>query len=111
MRALFGRKVTGLEELREITEAATEQGQQGQLYTITREVILEDKDFKVFSKDFFEDQLWITREDGGVNEAGEIRCIRVVNKDTKETVLVNSEGYGYPRYTGLEPNGGEVHEA
>ncbi len=103
MRALFGRKVSDLEELREITEAATEQGQQGQPYTITREVVLDDKVFRAFSGDFFEDQPWITKDDGGVNEKGEIRCIRVVNMDTGEVVLVNSEGgYRYPRYTGLE---------
>ena len=102
MRALFGRKVSDLEELREITEAATEQGQQGQPYTITREVRLEDQAFRAFAADFFEDQPWITKEDGGVNEAGEIRCIRVINEVTGEKVLVNTEGYDYPRYTGLE---------
>ena len=102
MRALFGRKVSDLEELREITEAAIKRGQQGQPYTITREVRLEDREFKSFTEDFFEDQPWITKEDGGVNEAGEIRCILVINKDTGEKVLVNTEGYDYPRYTGLE---------
>ncbi|MFK4998696.1 DUF6329 domain-containing protein [Bacillus sp. N9] len=31
-------------------------------------------------------------------------CIRVVNKDTDDKVLVNSEGYDYPRYTAIENN-------
>ena len=99
MRALFGRKVSNLEELREITEATTKQGQP---YIITREVALEDQAFRSFAEDFLEVQPWIEKEDGGVNEAGEARCIRVINKDTGEKVLVNTEGYDYPRYTGLE---------
>lgn len=102
MKALFGRKVTDLEKLKALTEAARRKGQQGQAYSVTREVMLADSDFSAFSGDFLEDQPWITREDGGMNEAGEIRCIRVVNKDTGEKVLVNTEGYDYPRYTGLE---------
>lgn len=102
MKAIFGRKVSGLEELKEITNVARRRGQKGQTYTITREVILEEKEFRAFSQDFFKDQPWITKGDGGMNEAGEVRCIRVVNRVTGETVLVNTEGYEYPRYTGLE---------
>ena len=101
-KALFGRKVSNLAELREITEGAIKQGQRGQTYTVTKEVELEDKDFHNFARDFFNDQPWITEEDGGVNENRDARCIRVINKDTGETVLVNSEGYSYPRYTAIE---------
>ena len=102
MRALFGRKVSDLEELKALTETARRKGQKGQPYTVTREVNLTDNDFSAFTEDFLEDQPWIMKEDGGMNETGEIRCIRVVNKDTGEKVLVNTEGYDYPRYTGLE---------
>lgn len=102
MKALFGRKVSDLEELKEITAAARRRGQKGQPYNVTREVVLEDKDFRAFTEDFFEDQPWLTKNDGGMNEAGEVRCIRVVNKETGAKVLVNNEGYEWPRYTGLE---------
>lgn len=101
-KALFGRKVSNLAELKEITESAIKQGQRGQTYTVTKEVELEDKDFHNFASDFFNDQPWITREDGGLNENREVRCIRVINKETGETVLVNNEGYSYPRYTAIE---------
>ncbi|MFT9597711.1 DUF6329 domain-containing protein [Mesobacillus sp.] len=101
-KALFGRKVSNLAELKEITESAIKQGQGGQTYIVTKEVELEDKDFHNFARDFFNDQPWITREDGGVNTDREARCIRVINKETGETVLVNSEGYSYPRYTAIE---------
>lgn len=102
MKALFGRKICCLKKLEELTESAIKEGRQGQSYTITREVFLEDENFREFSLDFLEDQSWITPEDGGMNQNGEVRCIRVLNRDTEEKVLVNSEGYDYPRYTGLE---------
>ena len=102
MKALFGRKVSNLAELKEITEEATKQGQRGQSYIVTKEVELEDEDFHNFANDFFNDQPWITREDGGVNTNREARCIRVINKESGETVLLNSEGYSYPRYTAIE---------
>ena len=102
MKALFGRKVSNLAGLKEITEEAMKQGQRGQSYIVTKEVELEDKDFYNFANDFFNDQPWITVEDGGVTTNREIRCIRVINKETGETLLVNSEGYSYPRYTAIE---------
>ena len=102
MKALFGRKVCDLVELKELTHQAIKEGQKGQPYTITREVILKDEEFRDFAQDFLKDQPWITAEDGGMDQEGKIRCIRVVNIDTGEKVLINTEGYDYPRYTGLE---------
>jgi len=102
MKALFGRKVCNLKELRQITHQAIKEGQKGQPYTITREVILKDAEFKEFAQDFLKDQLWITAEDGGINQNGEVRCIRVVNIETGEKILLNGEGYSYGRYVGLE---------
>ena len=102
MRALFGRKVSNLEELKELTERAIAAREIGEVYTVTREVKLGDQEFKKFASDFFEDQPWITPEDGGVNKNRETRCIKIINEETGEGVLVNSEGYTYPRYTALE---------
>lgn len=104
MKALFGRKVSHLAELKEMTEAAMKQGLPGQNYIVTKVVELEDKDFRYFASDFFNDQPWISENDGGVNEHREVRCIRVLNKGTGEKVLVNTEGYTYPRYTAIENN-------
>ncbi len=101
MRALFGRKVCDLEELKGLTHQAIKDGRKGQPYIITREVILKDVDFRDFAEDFLKNQDWITPEDGGMDQEGRVRCIRVSNIDTGENVLVNTEGYDYPRYTGL----------
>lgn len=102
MKALFGRKVCDLIELKALTHQAIKEGKKGQPYTITREVILKDAEFQDFAQDFMKDQSWITAEDGGINRNGEVRCIRVVNSETGEKILLNNEGYSYGRYVGLE---------
>jgi len=102
MKALFGRKFYSIKELKEATEEAKEDGVIGSDYTVVREVELGDIEFQNFTSNFLEDQPWIKKSDGGINEKGELRCIRVINKDTDETILINSEGYEYPRYTAIE---------
>lgn len=102
MKALFGRKVSDIEELKDATLKARKNGYTGSTYEVIKEVSLNDSDFKEFTNDLLEDQSWIEGDDGGVNSKGEIRCIRVINAQTGERILVNSEGYDYPRYTAIE---------
>ena len=102
MKALFGRKVLNLNELKELTKEAKKDGARGTAYEVTKEIELSDEEFRKFEKDFCKDQPWITKEDGCFNEKGELRCIRVKNTKTKKSILVDSEGYTYPRYTAIE---------
>jgi len=102
MKALFGRKFYDIEELREATEEAKRKVTVSSDYTIIREVKLTDAQFKKFTSDFLEDQTWIEKGDGGHNEKGELRCIRVINLETGEKILTNPEGYEFPRYTAIE---------
>ena len=99
-KALFGRKIANLEELKELTLAVQHKGEIG--YEVTKEVMLTGDEFQQFASDFLQDQPWISPEDGGSNKKGGVRCILVINKETGERVLVSSEGYQYPRYTALE---------
>ncbi|QRN86888.1 hypothetical protein JR334_07640 [Clostridia bacterium] len=101
-RALFGRKFNDLEELKDATFYAKKDRKQGSLYEVTKEIAFNDDEFKAFAEDFFKEQPWIEKSDGGSNEKGELRCIRVINTETGERVLVSSEGYDYSRYTALE---------
>lgn len=103
MRAVFGRKISSLKELKELTESAAAKNQKGQSYVVSREVKLSDDQFITFASDFFKAQEFILPEDGGTSYNGDICCIRVRNEKTGESVLVNSEGYDYPRYTAVEP--------
>jgi len=102
MKALFGQKFFNIKELRELTEVTKKEGVVGSDYTIIREVELSDEEFKKFTSDFLEDQPWIEKGDGGYNEKGEFRCIRVINRETGEKILTNPEGYDYSRYTAIE---------
>ncbi len=102
MQALFGRKIENIVELREATERSRKSGMKGTVYTVDREVEMTDDAFREFGEDFLKDQPWILKTDGGYNEKGEYRCIRVINVDTGERLLVSSEGFEYPRYIGIE---------
>jgi hypothetical protein len=102
MKALFGRKMNDIEELREATRLAKKKGFSGEDYEVIKEVALSDFDFQKFAGDLLEDQTWIKKDEGGSNANGEVRCIRVTNLLTGERILVNSEGYDYPRYTAIE---------
>jgi hypothetical protein len=102
MRALFGRKIENIVELREATERSRKLGMKGTVYTVDREVEMTDDVFREFGKDFLKDQPWILKIDGGYNEKGEYRCIRVRNVDTGESLLISSEGFDYPRFIGIE---------
>ncbi len=104
MRALFGRKIENIVDLREATERSRKIGMKGMVYTVDREVKMTDEAFREFGKNFLKDQPWILKTDGGYNEKGEYRCIRVRNEDTGERLLVSSEGFEYPRYIGIEPD-------
>lgn len=104
MRALFGRKIEDIVELREATERSRKIGMKGAVYTVDREVEMTDEAFREFGEDFLKDQPCILKTDGSYNDKGEYRCIRVRNVETGERLLVSSEGFDYPRYIGIEPD-------
>lgn len=101
-RALFGRKVKDLKELKEFTKLAKKDGARGSEYIVVKEIEMNDSEFKAFVDNFLKDQDWIIKEDGGTDEEGRLVCIKVTNIETGEKVLVDSEGYSYPRYVALE---------
>ena len=102
MKAIFRRKLSNLEELKWETKRAIENGEAGNIYKISREIMLSNMNYNKLISNFFVDQTWIKKDDGGSTPIGEIKCIRVINKDTNEKLLINPEGYSYPRYTALE---------
>lgn len=55
MKALFGRKFYNIEELREATAASKKKGVEGSDYTVIREVVLTNEQFKKFTSDFLAD--------------------------------------------------------
>ena len=102
--ALFCRKCKDLEELKYITESVLGESihiSKFRKITIVKEVRLSKEEFDYFSSDFHNEQSWIESSDSGFyNDTN--KCIRVINQETGESVLVISEGYDYPRYTALD---------
>lgn len=102
LKVFFGRKICDFEELKDLTRDAWRDGIEGSDYVVTKGIELSDEEFKTFADDLLRDQTWIESEDGGPDENGALRCIRVTNQLTGEKILVDSEGYNYPRYTAIE---------
>lgn len=102
MKALFGRKAINLVELKELTNEAKKDGVKGTAYEVIREIEMSPAAFREFAEDLQKDQPWIESSEGGPNKNGEVKCIRVINRATRERILVNPEGYSYPRYTAIE---------
>lgn len=102
MKALFGRKILNLKELKEINKKANNEEFEAAIYQVTKEIVLNDKEYEEFTENFSIEQPWIKEEDGGINEKGEFLCIRVKKARNKKGILVNSEGYTYPKYIAIE---------
>ena len=102
MKEMFARKVIDLAELKQLIKEGKEDGVDGTDYEVTREIEMSSAAFRDFTEDLLKDQLWIECTDGGLNKYGVVRCIKIINRATKETILVNSEGYGYSRYSAIE---------
>ena len=102
MQAWFGRKVFDKQELLELTEEAKRINHPKQKFVIEREVVLDDEAFAAFEQDFLDEQSWLSPYDGGEDQHGRIRCVRVSCESQPERYLVNSEGYDYPRSIALD---------
>ncbi len=108
MKAIFVRKASDLEVVKEVTKDLKQKGYEGAKYQVTREIKLSDKEFRTLTADLLEDQSFIQKDEGGINDEGEVLCIRVINKDNGERILIDPQGYEYPRYTALEEKSDET---
>jgi len=94
--------------VREVTEELKSKGHEGTAYRVIREVELSNKEYKKLTNDLLQDQAFINKDEGGINDAGEVLCIRVINKESGERILIDPQGYEYPRYTALEEKSDET---
>ncbi|SHH59079.1 hypothetical protein [Clostridium grantii] len=102
MKALFVRKAIDLVEMKVLIKEARDDGEKETGYEVTREIEMSPATFREFKDDLLKDQTWIKSTDGGLNKYGKVRCIRVKSRTSKESILVNPEGYTYPRYIAIE---------
>ena len=93
VKVLFGRKISTLEELKELTAQALREGKTCRTVTVDEEITLTDKAFQNFASDMLADQTWINPS---------ANCIRVINNKTGERAIIDPQGFQYGRYTSLE---------
>ena len=98
-RAVFVRKAAGIADLKE----AVRQGGKTEPYVIENQVELAPCDYEAFSNDLLSDydfvqtNLPLMRKD----KSGTYHCLLVKPKGGTGGILVESEGYSYPRYTAI----------
>ena len=73
---------------------------------VEKNLLLTNKEYRELCKDFFKDNETLFEGIGGFSRDGSsTRVIRVINKQTRETLYINTEGYNYARYVGFESEG------
>ncbi len=72
---------------------------------IEKVIRLNSDDFLCFQRNLCKDQDFIIENNdiGGSDEQGNKRCLLILNRDSDDGILVNTEGYNYARYTAYIP--------
>lgn len=68
--------------------------------------LMNDKEFETFSKNLLSEQSFITdrKDEMYIDSAGKIHGLLALNKDSGDGILIDSQGYDYPRYVAFMPN-------
>ena len=68
--------------------------------------LMNDKEFETFSKNLLSEQSFITdrKDEMYVDSTRQIHGLLVLNKDSGDGILIDSQGYDYPRYVAFMPN-------
>lgn len=68
--------------------------------------LLNDKEFETFSKNLLSEQFFIAdrKEEMYIDSSGKIHGLLALNIDSGDGILIDSQGYDYPRYVAFMPN-------
>ena len=68
--------------------------------------LMNDKEFEIFSKNLLSEQSFIAdrKEEMYIDSTGQIHGLLALNKDSGDGILIDSQGYDYPRYVAFIPN-------
>jgi len=68
--------------------------------------IMDEKEFEKFSKNLMKDATFIKdrQEEMYTDSSGRFRGLLALNKDSGDGILIDSQGYDYPRYVSFMPN-------
>ena len=65
---------------------------------VVETIIINDSDFALFTNGFYNKFLSFNNKGGSIDGINQVTSI--VNKESNESLLVNCEGFDYPRYVG-----------
>ncbi len=106
MKVQIVKKACDKEDLCELTDRRTKEFPKGSSHVdavIEKEIVLTDAQLAEFESDLLTDSE-IVKENIGlmrVDENGVWHCIAITSRSAKYSILVESEGYDYPRYTAI----------
>nr|WP_312216265.1 DUF6329 domain-containing protein [Clostridioides sp.] len=68
--------------------------------------LMNDKKFEMFSKNLLSEQSFIAdrKDEMYIDSAGKIHGVLALNIDSGDGILIDSQGYDYPRYAAFMPN-------
>ncbi len=104
-RAYFIRKPLDIQEVKDCTKTAIANRARRETYKIRKTISLSDEEYKNFIGHLSDDYDFLMEYTDlcGPDVDGYTNCLAVRNKQTKEKILVNTEGYNYARYVALLP--------
>ncbi|MSU03475.1 DUF6329 domain-containing protein [Tissierella pigra] len=68
--------------------------------------LMDEEKFKEFSRDLLKDRDFIKdrQDEMYIDSAGQVHGLLALNMDSGDGILIDSQGYDYPRYTAFLPN-------
>ena len=104
-RTFFARKPTNLKQLQsDSAELRYSFSSRGELYYVAEERELSNQEWVVFTENLLEYQGWISAFSGRNYPNGEdgIPCLRVTTPGSEIALIIDTQGYDYARYVGIE---------
>ena len=87
MKIILFEKIFNLEELKKQTF------EKGEKIKIKKEIVITNKLFKEISNNFLKDNVFFEDKQNGI--------FKLTNEETKESFFFDTQGYSYPRFTGV----------
>lgn len=102
-RAYFIRKPLNIYEVETQTESLISQGRLPRAYQVRMAINLDNKEYQQLLINLSDDCNFLVQYTHlcGPQEDGTLGCILVRNIQNGKQLLINSEGYSYPRYVAL----------
>ncbi len=104
-KTTFIRKPCTLEDVREGTKwiKSRHEGQPIDSYYIAEEIQLDENAFRDLCNDLFSSREWVAAFSNRQHHmrGDAVAAIRVTSKGTSTVLIIDPQGYSYPRYVGL----------